>query len=205
VTDAVRLAYPFTGHWLVQNSPADRVPSHGTDLFGTTHAIDFTPVDARGRSAPFRLASLVRPEPPSSFPGFGRPVLAPASGVVVATHDGEPDHDAHRGLPSISYALTQRGRLTGGWSGLAGNHVVIEVAPAVLVALCHLREGSLGVVPGAQVTVGQQVGLCGNSGNSTEPHVHLQAFDRMDLARAVGLPIVFPDGLPGNGHVVHAP
>lgn len=205
VDDPVRLAYPFRGRWLVQNSPADRVPSHGTDLFGTTYAIDFVPVDARGRSAPVRLASLLRPEPPDRFPGFGRPVLAPASGTVLATRDGEPDHDAHRGLPSVSYALTQRRRLSGGWVGLAGNHVVIEVAPGVLVALCHLRRGSIRVEPGESLTTGQPVGGCGNSGNSTEPHLHVQAVDRMDVATARGLPVVFDGGLPRNGRVVDVP
>ena len=47
----VDLRFPFTGHWLTQRSPADRVPSHGTTLFATTFAIDFVPVDASGRSA----------------------------------------------------------------------------------------------------------------------------------------------------------
>ena len=54
---AVHLAYPFSGRWLVQNSPADRVPSHGTDLFGTSHAIDFVPLDASGRH--MRPASVI--------------------------------------------------------------------------------------------------------------------------------------------------
>src|SRR5690606_17908560 len=107
VTRPVELAPPFSGRWLVQNSPADRVPSHGTHLFATTYAIDFVPVDEVGRSARLGLRGLVRPEPPQAFVGFGRPVLAPSDGVVAAVHDGEPDHDAYRGLPSVGYALTQ--------------------------------------------------------------------------------------------------
>ena len=202
---AVHLAYPFSGRWLVQNSPADRVPSHGTDLFGTSHAIDFVPLDASGRHTALRPRSLFFPEAPHRFPGFGRPILAPVSGTVLATHDGEPDHDAHRGLPSVGYALTQRRRLRDGWTGLAGNHVVIGVAPAVLVALCHLRQGSIAVTPGQAITAGEVVAACGNSGNSTEPHVHLQALDRMDIATAEGLPIVFGDGLPRNGQVIRVP
>lgn len=204
-TPAVRLAHPFSGRWLVQNSSADRVPSHGTHLFATTYAIDFVPVDARGRTAPLRLASLLAPEPPHRFPGFGRPVLAPGSGTVVAVRDGEVDRGARRGLPSVAYALTQRRRLGGGWAGLAGNHVVIRLAPGVLVALCHLQRGSVAVTPGQDVTVGEPVGRCGNSGNSTEPHVHVQAFDRMDLASATGLPVVFDGTLPRNGEVVEVP
>ncbi|WP_235537260.1 M23 family metallopeptidase [Nocardioides sp. Soil805] len=201
----MQLTYPFTGRWLVQNSPADRVPSHRTHLFATTYSIDFVPVDARGRSAPLRLASLLVPEPPQRFTGFGRPVLAPAPGTVLAAHDGEEDHDAQRGLPSVAYAVTQRRRLRGGWAGLAGNHVVIEVAPGVLVALCHLRRGTVAVTPGQHVDVGALLGGCGNSGNSTEPHLHVQAFDGMDVATATGLPVAFDGALPRNGHIVELP
>ncbi|HSP59455.1 MAG TPA: M23 family metallopeptidase [Ornithinimicrobium sp.] len=205
MTGAVRLRYPFSGRWLVQNSPADRVPSHGTHLFGTTYAIDFVPVDGRGRSAPLGPGSLLRPESPQRLTGFGRPVLAPCPGIVVATHDGEVDHDAYRGLPSVGYALTQRRRARRGWVGLAGNHVVVEVRPGVLVALCHLRRGSIIVEPGRRLAAGQVVGRCGNSGNSTQPHLHLQALDRLDVGRAEGLPLSFPDGLPRNGRIVEAP
>ena len=202
--ETLQLAYPFSGRWLAQNSPANRVPSHGTGLFGSDHAIDFVPVDAQGRSAPFTLASLIRPEPPERFAGFGRPVLAPTSGVVVAVHDGEPDHNAFRGLPSIGYVLTQTRRATHGWAGLAGNHVVIEVEAGPVVALCHLREGSIVVVLGQTITAGIPIGQCGNSGNSTEPHVHLQSMDRLDADHATAVPICFPHGLPRNGEIVAA-
>src|SRR5699024_10366688 len=58
---ATALAYPFTGRWQVRNSPADRVPSHGTRSFGLAHAIDFVPVTADGRTAPYTVTSLLRP------------------------------------------------------------------------------------------------------------------------------------------------
>ncbi len=48
---AVELALPFDGRWLVQNSPARRVPSHGVDVFGQRFAIDFIAVGDRGRTA----------------------------------------------------------------------------------------------------------------------------------------------------------
>lgn len=197
----MELDYPFTGTWLVQNSPANRVPSHGTRLFATSHAIDFTPVDRDARSAPITMAALFRPQPPDRFVGFGRAILAPVSGTVHAAHDGEPDHAAFRGFPSIGYAVTQAGRVREGWLGLAGNHVVIEHL-GVFVALCHLRCGSVGVHPGQRVVPGDVIGGCGNSGNSTEPHLHLQAMDGPDPGRAAAVPISFPGGLPRNGTVV---
>lgn len=196
------LTYPFTGRWLVQNSPANRVPSHGTHLFGTAHAIDFVPVTDHGRTAPFTFGSFVKPEPADGFPGFGRPVLAPVDGTVVAAHGSEADHHAHRGLPSIRYALTQRRRAAAGWVALAGNHVLLEHG-GIIIALCHLRRDSITVHPGQKVQIGDVIGGCGNSGNSTEPHVHLQAVDSRDIERANAVPITFGGALPANGELVH--
>ncbi|HEX2892678.1 MAG TPA: M23 family metallopeptidase [Marmoricola sp.] len=199
------LAFPFTGRWLVQNSPADRVPSHGTRLFATAYAIDFVPVDERGRTAPITLTTLLRREPPGRFPGFGRPITAPAPGVVAAVADGALDHDAVRGLPSIGYALTQGRRVARGWAALAGNHVVIEVSSAAYVALCHLRHGSVRVEVGDVLGMGDEIGRCGNSGNSTEPHVHVQAMTGPDPQHAEALPISFAGRLPRNGEFVELP
>ncbi len=203
MADSIDLDYPFAGRWLVQNSPANRVPSHGTTLFATSYSIDFVPVGDTGRTAPITLSSLLRPEPPENFPGFGRPILAPIEGTVVAIHDAENDHLAYRGLPSISYALTQRRRAVKGWVALAGNHVLIENS-GVVIALCHLRHGSVEVRPRQQVRVGDVVGLCGNSGNSTEPHVHVQAIDSHDVECARAVPLVFRGSLPRNGEIISA-
>lgn len=197
----IDLEFPFRGRWLVQNSPANRVPSHGTTLFGASYAIDFVPVDDSGRTASFTRTSLIRPEPAHRFPGFGRPVLAPIEGVVVAVHDSELDHEAYRGLPSVGYALTQRRRAAAGWIALAGNHVLIE-RDGVVIAMCHLQQDSIRVSPGENVRSGELVGCCGNSGNSTEPHIHLQAIDSPDVERANAVPLTFHGKLPRNGKIV---
>ena len=111
----VDLLFPFEGRWVTRNSPATRVPSHGTTLFASSYAIDFVPVDEAGRTARMSARSLVRPEPPELFPGFGRPVLSPVDGVVVGVRQTSPDHPAYRGLPSVGYALTQGRRAAAGW------------------------------------------------------------------------------------------
>ena len=200
----VDLAYPFEGRWLTQNSPANRVPSHGTTLLATAFAIDFVPVNEAGRTAPITLESLLRPEPAERFPGFGRPILAPVQGTVVRVHDAAPDHKAFRGLPSVGYAITQRRRLAAGWVELAGNHVMIEMREGPVVAVCHLQRGSVQVQLGQRVRMGETLGRCGNSGNTTEPHVHIQAMDRLDVVHASAGPITFGGHLPRNGEIVDA-
>ncbi|MFL6064393.1 MAG: M23 family metallopeptidase [Friedmanniella sp.] len=209
--DPVVLSVPLTGSCRVQNSPANRVPSHGTEAFGSSYAIDLVPVDDRGRSAPPTRRGLLKPEPPELFVGFGLPILAPVAGTVAVVHDGEPDHEARRSqLALVPYLLGQSRRAKRGAAGLAGNHVVIAIGtdgPYLLLA--HLQRGSVQVRPGQPVSVGIPVGRCGNSGNSTEPHLHLQVSDSTDWPRARGLPFIFrrQDGstwLPANSEIVRS-
>lgn len=217
----VVLALPFAGRWLVQNSPARRVPSHGVDVLGQRYAIDFVGVDDRHRTAPNRdWRTFLATEPATRFFAFGRPLLSPVDGVVVHVHDGEPDHAARRSqLALVPYALGQTARLREGQDALAGNHLVIrDNASEMFVAMAHLRKESLQVSMGDDVILGQQVGECGNSGNSTQPHLHLQVTDSADLGVARGVPLEFAthrqwgpgrraglrvlSGIPGEGVIV---
>lgn len=180
--------------WAVQNSPAGRIPSHGTDLLGQRYAIDFVGVDSQHRSAPVRnWRTLLATEPPERFFAYGRPIVAPGDGVVVTAHDGENDHEARRSqLTLVPYALGQASRLRQGVSAVAGNYVTVQLrGSGAFVTLAHLRRRSIRVAVGDAVAVGQQIAECGNSGNSTQPHVHVQVMDNPDLSVAHGLPMVF--------------
>jgi hypothetical protein len=191
---AVVIELPFTGLWRARNSPARRVPSHGTSLMATAHAIDFIGVDSRGRSGSLRdWRTFLATEPPSRFVGFERPLLAPGDGTIVTAHDGEPDHAARRSqLALLPYALGQAARFRQGVTAIAGNYVIMALRePSVFVALVHLRRGSLLVAPGDSVHRGTQVATCGNSGNSTEPHVHIQLMTSPDMAVAKSVPMAF--------------
>lgn len=212
-TSPVVLRLPFHGRWIAENSPANRVPSHGTHLFGTTFAIDFVAVDERGHSAKRDWRSVLATEPPEVFVGFGAPILAPASGTVVAAIDGEPDHEARRSqLALIPYALSQARRVRKGVRAIAGNHVVIAMGSAgPFVLIAHLQRRSVRVAGGSVVKVGEAIGACGNSGNSTQPHVHVQVADSTTWPTARGRPISFErphanggNWLPRNGEAFTA-
>ncbi|UWX96897.1 M23 family metallopeptidase [Arthrobacter zhaoxinii] len=188
------VSLPFTGTWKVQNSPLRRVPSHGTHLLATTYAIDFVGVDDAGRTAPtVSWHTAFGTEPPELFFAFGRPILAPVPGQVVTVHDGEADHEARRSqLALVPYVLGQQGRLRQGAGAIAGNYVLIATPDGgAVVGVMHLRSGSIRVSAGQHVREGEQIGDCGNSGNSTQPHVHVQAMDRPDPWTARGVPLVF--------------
>ncbi len=187
---------PFDGQWLTEISPTRRVPSHGTDLFATTYAFDFVAVDDDGCTAPARsLRALFATESPELFYAFGRPLYSPVAGTVVSAHDGEPDHEARRSmLTLIPYGLTQPRRVRRGLTTVLGNHVIIQVAESpYYVGLVHLQRDSVRVSPDERVCAGDQIGRCGNSGNSTQPHLHIQAMDSPDAYAARGVPLRFEE------------
>lgn len=220
VIRAITLSLPFEGRWLARNSPARRVPSHGTDLLGERYAIDFIGVDHHHRTADRRdWRTFLSTEPPKRFFAYGRPILAPAHGIVVQAQDGEVDHVGRRSqLTLVPYALGQSARLRRGVAAIAGNYLIIAVRDSgAFVALVHLRAGSIRVAIGDEVRLGQPIAECGNSGNSTQPHLHLQVMDSPDLSVARGVPMAFRQfhewprgakrfriqaGLPGEGAVV---
>ena len=200
--DVVVLDLPFSGRWMARNSPARRIPSHGSHLFGSTYAIDFVAVGSNGLPAPRSWRSALWVEVPEIFRGFGEPIVAPAEGTVVLVHDGEPDHWARRSqITLLPYMLGQARRVRDGIPAIAGNHVVLAMGrggPFVLLA--HLRCGTVQVDEGDRLSDGDRIGECGNSGNSTQPHVHVQVTESLNWSTTRGLPVAFRrERGPGGG------
>ncbi|WP_369130621.1 M23 family metallopeptidase [Modestobacter roseus] len=202
---------PVRGPWRALNSPATKVPSHGTHGLGQTWAIDLV-LDPPDGSRP-ELGSGGQWRRPEEYPAFGTPLLSPVDGVVVRVHQRRRDHRARSGWVSLLYLIVVEGfvRSFGGARWIAGNHVVVRADDGVHAALVHLRRGSVRVRPGERVAAGQQLAECGNSGNSSEPHLHVQLCDSPHLAAAGGLPMAFragapdgTDGLPANGELLGA-
>ncbi len=203
--EAIPVLPPVMGSWRALNSPATRVPSHGTQGYGQAHAIDLVCEQADDRRRPgFAWWPLARR--PDDFPGFGQRVLAPGDGVVVRVHDSERDHWSRTSPWGLLYLVTiELLRELFGPNRVVGNHVIIDLGGGVYAALAHLRHGSVLVSVGDHVRAGDQVAECGNSGNTTEPHLHFQLMDHRRVGIAAGLPFCFlaPDGTelrtPPNG------
>ena len=79
---------------------------------------------------------------------------------------------------------------------VGGNHIVLDLGGGRYAFYAHLQPGSLKVKVGDRVTRGQVIGLVGNSGNSTEPHLHFHISDGVSPLGSEGLPYVL-DGTPG--------
>lgn len=175
------LSIPVTGRWMARNGPATKVPSHTHNL-AQTYAID--------------LARRPAPEPvwlwpvalrPGSYPSFGEPVSAPADARVVAVSDSQRDHLSRTSLGGLFYVLAESFiRSLGAPRHLLGNHIVLDLGDGVYAVFAHLRRHSSKVAVGDRVTEGQTLAECGNSGNSSEPHVHFQLMDGPDITSARG-------------------
>ncbi len=201
--DRVDVTSPVAGRWTALNSPTSRVPSHGVHAWAQTYAIDLVCEPADGRRPPFGWLPLARR--PTDFPGFGAPVRAPVSGVVVRAHDRLRDHWTRTSPLGLVYFVLESVRELLGPLFVLGNHVVIRGDTGVHILVAHLRRGSLRVGKGDAVSGGDVVGECGNSGNSTEPHVHLQAMDSANVWVAAALPLeINGSAPPRNGELIEA-
>lgn len=101
-----------------------------------------------------------------------------SSGYAAGYHTGE-DHACPIGS---SATATSYGRVVGagwsggsmGWGSAYGNVVVIRTGDGKYdYGFCHLSR--IDVREGDEVRPGEQIGLTGNTGNSTGPHCHFEA------------------------------
>ncbi|MFJ8888672.1 M23 family metallopeptidase [Streptomyces sp. NPDC102402] len=204
---AVEVGAPVTGRWVALNSPADKVPSHGTHGYGQTYAIDIVAEPEEGSRPPFRwLWPVARPN--RDFPAFGAPLVAAADATVVHASDGRRDHLSRNSGPALAYLMLVEASLRdmAGARWIVGNHLVLDLGDGTYAVYAHLRRGSLQVRAGDTVRAGQLLAHCGNSGNSTEPHVHFQLMDHPDLDVARGIPFTWRGaGVPAGGEAFTVP
>ncbi|ELZ15228.1 Peptidase M23 [Haloterrigena salina JCM 13891] len=173
-----RVSYrlPFDGAWTVANGSHEKDYSHSWFPLNQRYAYDFVITDGDGRTRPDDAAATV-----DDYYCYDEPVLAPADGVVVDVSDSDFESARAGGL---SHPLKR---------DIRGNYVVVQHAPDEYSCLAHLVPGSVTVEPGDRVARGQEIGRCGHSGNSSEPHLHFQVQDHPDFEIAASLPVAFDD------------
>ncbi len=134
-------------------------------------AFDFVIRDTAGKS--FRGSGSKNED----YYAYGKTVLSPCDGTVVAAVDGIKDNEPGRMNPYYA----------------PGNSVIIRTSEGEYVLIGHMIPHSITVREGEELHRGTPVAKCGNSGNSSEPHIHIHMQDREDMGRAEGIRMYFSD------------
>ena len=192
-SNPVVVDFPLRGEgWVAVTSPADRIPSHGTNILGQRFAFDFLRTDGRGHYHPAGwLRTVLFGVPTRECYAWGAPIHAPFDGVIVRAVDGVGErarvHPVREAFLALRNAATfDSTRLP----AILGNHVIAR-GGGVFAAFVHLAPGSVAVTEGQDVRLGDILGRVGHTGNSTSPHLHFQLMDALDPTVANGVPCAF--------------
>ena len=171
-TEGVVLSAPFRGEWLVIQGGRSTLINHHYGLSSQRHALDMERI-VNGREWTGDRQKL------ESYAAWGETLYAPADGKIAKIVDDCADNP-------IGKTDDQR---------LAGNHIALDIGNGRFVMMAHLQKESLLVALGAVVHAGQPMAKCGNSGNTSQPHLHIQVQNQPEfLASGVETyPILFRD------------
>ncbi|WP_433802224.1 M23 family metallopeptidase [Actinomycetospora sp. CA-084318] len=179
---------PLTGpDWVAVNACCELSPHRGAMVplggrinGGERYAVDWSRFDltarpivdlAAGTQATFR-GDRARNE---DYFTFDQPVLAVADGTVVAVEGALPEAQPGQFLPLAV-------------SDLGGNRVILDIGGGAYAFYAHLKTGSPQVKVGDRVRRGQELARTGNSGNTSESHLHFQLMDSSQPLSATNLP-----------------
>lgn len=166
------LEMPVKGQWLAMQAGKFPWVNYHANVPMQLFALDMVKLGSDGKFFANMGADT------SDFYSFGDSVFAPASGIVINSKDGLPTQMVYKGEDTVN---------------VAGNFVEIEMQNAKYLFIAHLLKGSVAVASGDTIAVGQYLGLSGNSGNTTFPHLHLHIQDKPILndTSAKGQPFRF--------------
>lgn len=175
LTDAKRtettFKLPFQGKWFVSWGGPNELINYHYGAEQQRYAYDLMVVD-NGFSY---KGDATKNE---SYFAFGKPILAAAAGKVVKIVN-----DIHDNSPVGTMNTKQ----------IAGNHVIIDHGNGEFSYYAHLQKGSITVKVGDEVKAGDKLGKCGNSGNSSEAHLHFEVADSAELFTTKSLRVQWND------------
>jgi murein DD-endopeptidase MepM/ murein hydrolase activator NlpD len=182
-------ALPLEGMWYDGAGPS--LHTHHRWAVPEEFAHDFTRIGANGLAYSGDGTRL------ADYYAYGQPVLAAAAGEVIAVLNDEPEdatllQRAGEALDAYLRRIVERQnqQLAHGARGIVGNHVIVRHGDEYSL-YAHLKPASVLVKPGESVSRGQQIASVGNSGSSTEPHLHFHVCDGPDVLLCAGIPARF--------------
>lgn len=167
---------PFEGAWSVVNGGHDKNVSHSWYILPQRYAYDFLVIDEHGKSYTGDGKSV------ESYYCYGMNIISPADGEVVSVGDKYADSKVYADGTVICNARDIR-----------GNYIVLKHNENEYSTIAHIMPKSILVAVGQKVKQGQIIARCGNSGNTSEPHIHFQIQSGMSFFASAGIPIQFSD------------
>ncbi|WP_234998584.1 M23 family metallopeptidase [Salirhabdus sp. Marseille-P4669] len=163
---------PMAGEWYVFWGGTNELVNYHYALPVQRYAYDFVIVKDN-------FSYEGDPTKNESYYAFGMEVLAPGEGKVVSVENEIPDNK-----PGVETNAQEP----------LGNHVIIEHEHNEYSVIAHMKQGSVKVEEGDQVNAGDLLGLVGNSGNSSEPHIHYHVADSIEWEKATSIRIKLQNG-----------
>ena len=182
---------PLRGNnWLAANAPSNTsahrrafMVANGKVYFPERFAIDFVQLGADGKTY------AGDPKDNSSYHAYGADILAVADGTIVDAKGGIQDNVPGSTAGPISMAT------------IGGDYVIEDIGNGAYAFYAHLKPGSLKAYVGGSVKRGQVLASLGNTGNSTEPHLHFHVIDKPFPLTGTGIPYSFDHFSIVPGHV----
>jgi murein DD-endopeptidase MepM/ murein hydrolase activator NlpD len=176
----IAIQSPLRGkNWSAGNGPSNIsshrriiIPVNGQPHIGQRYAIDWIQLGDDGNSFSGDKHKN------GSYHAWDQTVRAVMEGKIVEVKDGIAENVPNSG--KLAIAMTS--------DTIAGNHVIEDLGDGRYAAYAHLRPGTLKVKVGDTVHAGDVIGHLGNSGNSSEPHLHFQVCDAPSFFESEGIP-----------------
>jgi hypothetical protein len=187
------LLLPLRGRWWVAGGHFNLEPHSRSHLSALSYAYDFIQLGDGGKS--YRNDGRKN----SDYYSYGQPVLAAATGRVITSVDGIEEN-----VPSHTPGRNPESYRSPAEIPISGNHVVIQHAEDEHTFYAHLQP-CLNVSVNQHVKAGDVIGKVGNSGESTEPHLHFHLADGASLESSNGIPITFEGWKEDAFSIIAAP
>jgi hypothetical protein len=160
---------PFKGEWSVTWGGDTKELNYHVESVAQKNAFDILIRDSSGST---HNGDGQKNE---DYYAFGKELYAPCDGEVVLVVDGVKDN-----IPGTLNPVY-----------VPGNTVIIKTNLDEYAFFAHFKQHSIVVKQGQKVKAGELLGLCGNSGNSSEPHLHFHLQNVEDMNIAVGAKCYF--------------
>ncbi|GGG97740.1 peptidase M23 [Polaribacter pacificus] len=171
VRNTSKLILPFKGEWDVVWGGDTKELNYHVEHPAQKNAFDMVIRDQQGKS--YRTDGLTNED----YYAFGKELIAPTDAEVVLVVDGIKDN-----IPGEMNAIY-----------IPGNTVILKTVNNEYLFFAHFKQHSIVVKQGQKIKQGELLGLCGNSGNSSEAHLHFHIQNTEDMNHATGAKSYFSD------------